>query len=74
MLYFEKDSKTKEYKANKQLSVLSKASMNQLPDEYNKFSQKDKDDFMKNQMLQETMEKLIGMFRKRDTKGNIQKL
>ena len=38
MLYFEKDSKTKEYKANKQLSVLSKASMNQLPDEYNKFS------------------------------------
>ena len=54
--------------------MLPKSALNSLPDEYSKFSQKDKDEIMKNMVMQEDMDKLIKMFKKRDTKGNIQKL
>lgn len=37
-LVFERDPKTKDFKANKQKSVLPKNAINQLPDEFNRFS------------------------------------
>jgi hypothetical protein len=71
---YERDEKTKEFKINKQKSMLSKSAFNSLPDEYNKFSQRDRDEFIKNIELAETMDRLIKFFRSRDTKGNIKRL
>lgn len=47
-MVFEWDPRYREFKANKQKSVLPRSALNSLPDEYSKFSQKDRDEFMKN--------------------------
>lgn len=71
---FEYDPSVREFKVNRHLSVIPKAAITYLPEEYYKFSQRDKDEFFKNQQFAETMNRLIANFQRRDTKNNIIRL
>lgn len=61
-MVFDRDPKTKEIRANKAKSVIPKSAINQIPEEFSSYNQRDKDKYVKNQMMQETMENLIKMF------------
>lgn len=71
---FEYDPSLREFRPNRQLSNIPKAAITYLPEEYSKFSQRDKDEFFKNQQFAETMNRLIATFQRRDTKNNIIRL
>ncbi len=45
---FEYDPSVREFKVNRHLSVIPLAAITYLPEEYSKFSQRDKDEFFKN--------------------------
>ncbi len=71
---FEYDRSVRVFRPNRQHSVIPRAAINFLPEEYSKFSQRDKDEFFKNKQFADIMNRLIHTFQKRDTKGNIMKL
>lgn len=71
---FEYDEAVREFRPNRHLSAIPRAAITFLPEEYSKFSQKDKDEFFKNKQFADTMNRLIATFQKRDTKNNIAKL
>lgn len=71
-MIFDRDPKTGVFRPNKQRSYLPKGTVSTVyPEELSRFSQKDRKEFFKNKELQNDMERLIRMFRRRDTKGNI---
>lgn len=73
-MVFERDPRTREFRPNKVKSVLPRSAINFLPDEYQRCSQKDRDEYIKNLAFHDSLEKLIRQLQKRDTKGNIARL
>ena len=71
---FEYEKAVREFRPNRQLSNIPRAAISFLPEEFSKFSQRDKDEFFKNKQFADIMNRLILTFQKRDTKGNISKL
>lgn len=72
---FDRDPKSGYFRPNKQKSYLPKESLlSTFPEEFNKFSQKDRKEFYKNKLLQDDMDRILKVFKRRDTKGNIKKL
>lgn len=74
LLVYERDPRSGLFKFNPQKSVIPRSALNQLPDEFNRYSQADRDKVMRNIELQEVMDKLIRQFQDRDTKTNILKI
>lgn len=58
-LVYERDPRTGHFKFNLQKSVIPRSALNDLPNEYNRYSQADKDKAMRNIELEDVMKKLI---------------
>jgi hypothetical protein len=59
LLVYEREPRSGLFKFNPQKSVIPRSALNQLPDEFNRYSQADRDKVMRNMALQEVMDKLI---------------
>ena len=67
-MIFDRDPKTGQFRPNKARSYLPKGTVQSAyNDEFSRFSQKDRKEFQRNKELQQDMDRLIRMFRKRDT-------